>query len=117
MTESSFNPFSIGTAEELTHLLLFGCDDELCQPERDQLAAEVHAIIPALVELRDAGLLKLSARQIAEYATLEGLTRLSADSRLSHGLRARCSAARKQLLVDAAHRKVLERWVLRKLHY
>jgi hypothetical protein len=115
MKESNFNPFAIGTAEELATLLLFGCDDELSQPERDQLAGEVHAIVPALVELRDAGLLQLNARLIVEYATLEGLTRLSADARLSQGLRARCSAVREQLLVDAVHTKVLERLVLRKL--
>ncbi len=115
MKEQTFNPFAIGTAEELASLLLFGSGDELSQPERDQLAVQVHAIIPALVELRDAGLLQLNARLIAEYATLEGLTRLSADLRLRQGLRARCSAVRDQLIMDAVHRNVLERWVLRTL--
>lgn len=96
----AFNPFAQGSASEIERLLRELCAPGLSDAERSELDDQIEALVPALIELRDAGHLALTARTLAESATLQGLVRLASDTRLSELSRNRCAAVRDRLLVQ-----------------
>jgi hypothetical protein len=56
--------------------------------------------VPALIELRDAGHIKLNMRVIIDNSDLDGLMALADDGRLSALSRMRCKAIRDRILVQ-----------------
>lgn len=96
---ATFNPFSTAPADWIEQFLLTTCADGLSTSDRRELEDQIEALVPAVVELRDAGHVDLNARAIASFGTLDGFMRLAADTRLSELARARCEAIRTRLIV------------------
>lgn len=94
------NPFAGATGEELAQLLHNMCADGLNAADLAELEDQIEAVVPAVIELRDAGHLILSARVIADTATLEGIMQLADDSRLSELSRNRCRALRDRYVLQ-----------------
>lgn len=98
-TSLSLNPLSGASEEAIEELLRQICSlqgDTL--EERAEIDDQIEALVPALVELRDAGHVKLNMAVVATYATLDGFMRLAGDERLTPLSRARCSAIHTRLL-------------------
>ena len=101
MAAIGLNPFAIGTVRPLSDLLRNLCSLGLDDQETAELDDEIEALVPALVELRDRGHLKLNMAVVVDHATFAGFSRLAQDERLSALSRARCVAMRNRKLVIA----------------
>lgn len=96
----AFNPLACASEDTLAELLRQMCahvGDSL--DHRAEIDDQLEALVPALVELRETGHLKLNMAVLASYGTLEGFMRLADDERLTPLSRARCAAIRNRLLV------------------
>lgn len=96
----SFNPADGLTEDGLGELLRTMCKDGLSSDEETELEDQIEALVPALVELRDAGHLRLNMAVIAKHGTLDGFMCLAEDPRLSDLSRRRCKAIRDRILVQ-----------------
>lgn len=96
----TLNPFAGATEEELSHLLRAMCSEGLDAADLAELEDQIGAVVPAVVELRDAGHLVLTARAIADAGKLEGIMELAEDTRLSDLSRNRCRALRDRYIVQ-----------------
>lgn len=94
------NPFAIASAEELELLLRAMCSQGLTPKQAAELDDQIEALVPAVIELRDAGHVPLSASALRAFATLDGFSQLSADARLSALARRRCEAIRVRMVVQ-----------------
>ncbi|MCL6485253.1 MAG: hypothetical protein I4O49_14005 [Janthinobacterium lividum] len=84
--------------EFLRQVCSIGADS---QEERNEIDEQLEALVPALIELRDAGHIKLNMAVAARYGTLDGFMRLAADERLTPPSRYRCSAIQNRLLAKS----------------
>lgn len=96
----AFNPFSSATRDELSRLLHSMCAEGLDVATLAELEDQIEAVVPAVVELRDAGHLVLTARSIADASKLEGMMQLAEDPRLSDFSRNRCRALRDRYIAQ-----------------
>jgi hypothetical protein len=96
----AFNPFATATSEWIDGFLRMTCADGLKSEQRSELDDQIEALVPALIELRDAGHIQLNAAALASFGTLEGFTKLASDGRLSELSRRRCEAIRVRLIVQ-----------------
>lgn len=96
----SLNPFDEITENGLEALLRSMCSEGLSSAELAELEDQIEAVVPALIELRDGGHLKLNVREVAEAAKLEGMMQLADDERLSELSRNRCRALRDRYLAQ-----------------
>ena len=107
----AFNPLADASVETITELFRQMCaHDGDSLDHRAEIDDQLEALVPALVELREAGHVKLNMAVAASYGTLDGFMRLADDERLTPLSRARCAAIRNRLLAQslkaffAAHR-------------
>lgn len=98
---SCFNPAEGLSADDLTTLLRSVCNVGLTAEEQEEMDDQLEALVPALVELRDAGHITLNMRVIADSAKLEGFMRLAEDDRLSSLSQQRCRAIRDRILTQS----------------
>lgn len=94
----SFNPLDGADADSMAALLLQLCATGLTSEDRAELGDQIEAIVPALIELRDAGYVRLNLAQVVSHAKLDGFTRLAGDERISPLSRARCAAIRNRMI-------------------
>jgi hypothetical protein len=94
----TLNPFATATAEAAGSLLRAVCADGLPADQRAELEDQIEAVVPAVIELRDAGHLVLTVATLLDYGTLSGLARLAEDERLTELSRSRCAAIRNRLM-------------------
>ena len=89
------NPFTTGSAEALTQLLvsLMPASDGANSIFADKAQALISGIMYALVDLRDKGEIKLSTSTIREHLALEACVKLARDERLGEAARASIRAA------------------------
>ena len=66
--------------------------------EIDMLKMQLKAVVPALVELCDAGYIDITMKIIADSCTLDGLMQLAGDVRLSEPSRCRCEVMRDHMI-------------------
>lgn len=97
---ASFNPAECLNEQALAELLRTMCKSGLIPAEQAGVEDQIEALVPALVELRDAGHLKLNMAVIAEHGKLEDFMRLADDQRLSDLSRRRCKAIRDKLIAQ-----------------
>lgn len=97
---ASFNPAEVLNDEALADLLRTMCKAGLAPAEQAEVEDQIEALVPALVELRDAGHLKLNMAVIAEHGKLDGFMRLADDQRLSDLSRRRCKAIRDRIVAQ-----------------
>lgn len=100
MNATSFNPFGMASAAELDLLLRAMCFPGLPPKQAAELDDQIEALVPAVIELRDAGHIQLSASGLRAFATLDGFSQLAADARLSVLARQRCEAIRVRMVVQ-----------------
>lgn len=100
MNTIGINPFAAASADEMELLLRAMCSEGLLAREAAELDDQIEALAPAVVELRDAGPVQLSASALASFATLDGFSQLAADARLSDLARQRCEAIRVRMVVQ-----------------
>ncbi|MBC9969110.1 hypothetical protein [Ralstonia insidiosa] len=97
-----FNPLDQASAEEIDGFLRQVCATQgETREEQTEIADQLEALVPALVELRDAGHIPLNMAVVASYGTLDGFMRLAGDERLTPLSRARCAAIRNRLLAQS----------------
>lgn len=101
MQHTAFNPLAASDSDAITALLRCMCVEGLDAADQCELDDQLEAIVPALVELRDAGHLKLNFAVVASYGALEGFMRLADDERLSALSRGRCVAMRNRLVTQS----------------
>lgn len=89
------NPFTTGSAEALTQLLvsLMPASDGANSIFADKAQALISGIMYALVDLRDKGEIKLSTSTIRDHLALEACVKLARDERLGEAARASIRAA------------------------
>ena len=89
------NPFTTGSAEALTQLLvsLMPASDGANSIFADKAQALISGIMYALVDLRDRGEIKLSTSTIRDHLALEACVKLARDERLGEAARASIRAA------------------------
>lgn len=92
------NPANVLQEDALGDLLRKICKEGLSAAEQSEVEDQIEALVPALVELREAGHLKLNMAVIAQYGTLDGFIHLADDQRLSDLSRRRCKAIRDRML-------------------
>ncbi len=97
---ATLNPATGLCADRLTALLRSMTSDNLSVDDQSELDDQLEALVPALVELRDAGHLELNMRVIADSAKLEGFMCLAEDDRLSLLSRQKCRAIRDRMIVQ-----------------
>lgn len=95
-----FNPAESLSAAELTVLLRTICNRGLTVKQQRELGDQLDAIVPALIELRDAGHMELNMTTIVKNASREGFWNLACDSRLSPTVRQRCKAMHDKILMQ-----------------
>ncbi|TXG99946.1 MAG: hypothetical protein E6R08_00500 [Nevskiaceae bacterium] len=100
MSAIAINPFAMASANEMEALLRAMCSQELPAKEKAELDDQIEALVPAMVELRDAGHIQLSVSTLASFGTLDGFIQLAADARLSDMVRPRCEAIRVRMIVQ-----------------
>ncbi len=100
MSTNTLNPFAVASSDELASILRAMCNQGLRANEAVELDDQIEALVPAVIELRDAGYVNLDARTIASFATPDGFSQLAADSRLSDLARRRCEAIRVRMVVQ-----------------
>jgi hypothetical protein len=100
MVALTLNPLADAPEDMITALLRQLCtlEDDSAEP-RAKIEDQLEALVPALVELRDAGHLGLNMAVAVSYGTLRGFMQLAGDARLSPLSRARCEAIRNRLIV------------------
>lgn len=96
----TLNPFADATEEELSRLLHGMCSEGLNAADLAELDDQIEAVVPAVVELRDAGFLVITARAIADAGKLEGLMELAEDAKLSDLSRNRCRVLRDRYIAQ-----------------
>lgn len=94
------NPFAEADADWIEGFLRMTCVEGARAADRAELEDQIEALVPALVELRDAGHIELNALTLASYGTLDGFVQLAGDARLSELSRRRCEAMRVRLVVQ-----------------
>lgn len=89
------NPFTTGSAEALTQLLvsLMPASDGANSIFADKAQALISGIMYALVDLQDKGEIKLSTSTIRDHLALEACVKLARDERLGEAARASIRAA------------------------
>lgn len=97
---ASFNPAEGMSEEELASFLRTISQDGLSTADQAEIEDQIEALAPALVELRDAGHIKLNMAVIVEHGKLEGFMALAEDDRLTDLSRRRCRAIRDRLVVQ-----------------
>ena len=97
---ASFNPAESLNEEAFAELLRPMCKSGLVPIEQAEVEDQIEALVPALVELRDAGHLKLNMAIIAEHGKLDGFMRLADDQRLSDLSRRRGQAISDRLIAQ-----------------
>lgn len=95
----ALNPFAMASECEMEELLLAMCKEGLSTADQADMHDQIEALVPAVVELRDAGYLQPNARVVSDLGTLNGFMTLAADSRLSDLTRCRCAAIRDRMIV------------------
>jgi len=95
-----FNPFEAADADWIEGFLRMTCVEGVRPADRRELEDQIEALVPALVELRDAGHIELNAMTLARFGTLDGFIQLAGDERLSELSRRRCEAMRVRLVVQ-----------------
>lgn len=95
----TLNPVADATAEDLSTMMLELCRPGVSQDELCELQDKIDAVVPALVELRDAGHIELTLRTIVENATIAGLKALAENTRLSAVHRMHAKAMHDRLIV------------------
>src|SRR5450830_936815 len=95
----ALNPAAEMSAPELETFLRTACSYGLSLPEQVEIEDQIEALAPAIVELRDAGHIKLNMSVIASYGKLDGFIQLADDVRLTDLSRNRCRAIRDRLVV------------------
>lgn len=98
--QAAFNPFATATAAWIGEFLLATCSVGLRPSDRRELEDQIEALVPAVVELRDAGHIELNAVALASFGTLQGFSRLAVDFRLSDLSRRRCEAVSMRLVAQ-----------------
>lgn len=94
------NPFATAPVNWIGKFLRETCSDGLRPALRAEMEDQINALVPALVELRDAGHVQLNARALAAFASVEGFSLLACDTRLSEASRRRCDAVRVKMVVQ-----------------
>ena len=89
------NPFTFGSAEALTQLLvsLMPASEGANSIFADNAQTLISGLMYALVDLRDKGEIKLSTSTIREHLALEACVKLARDERLGEAARASIGAA------------------------
>lgn len=89
------NPFTTGSAEALTQLLvsLMPASEGANSIFADNAQTLISGLMYALVDLRDKGEIKLSTSTIREHLALEACVKLARDERLGEAARASIGAA------------------------
>ncbi len=95
----SFNPLEAADADAMAALLWQLCTAGLNAEDRSEAGDQIEAIVPALIELRDGGHVRLNFALVVSYATLDGFTSLANDKRLTSLSRAQCAAIRNRMVV------------------
>jgi hypothetical protein len=98
----TLNPLAEAPADMITSLLRQLCAiADTGDQQQSEIDDQLEALVPALVELRDAGHLRLNMAAAVSYASLEGFMQLADDARLSPLSRARCEAIRNRFLANS----------------
>jgi len=100
MSTNCFNPFAMASEGDMELLLREMCSQALSAQQASELDDQIEALVPAVIELRDAGHVQLSASALATFSTLDGFSQLAADDRLSTLARQRCEAIRVRMVVQ-----------------
>lgn len=93
------NPFAMASEGEMEELLRAMCQEGLSTADQADMHNQIEALVPAVIELRDAGYLQPNARVVSNLGTLNGFMTLAADSRLSDLTRRRCAAICDRMIV------------------
>lgn len=96
------NPFAAASARWIEDFLRETFAEGLRPTQRSEVEDQIVALVPAVIELRDAGHIQLNAVALASFTSLEGFSRLAKDSRLSDAVRSRCEAVRARMIVRGA---------------
>lgn len=99
---ADLNPFSGASASWIENFLRETFSEGLRPPARNEIEDQIVALVPAVIELRDAGHIQLNAVALASFTSLEGFSRLAKDPRLSEAVRSRCEAIRARMIARGA---------------
>ncbi len=88
------------SAEWIEDFLRTICSEGLSVADRGELEDQIEALVQVVVELRYEGHIRLNARTLASYGSLDGFMQLASDTRLSDLARRKCESMRTRLVLQ-----------------